>query len=52
VRLTPGAEFELILPRQLLPYGDYRVRVYPDSGSETDFLDEELLRVEIPSESV
>ena len=45
VPLTPGAEFEVILPRNLLPYGDYRVRVYPASG--TQFLAEQPLRIEI-----
>jgi len=45
VRLTYGAEFELILPRKLLPYGDYRVRVYP--ASSTRPLAEETLRIEI-----
>ena len=47
VRLTPGDEFPLTLPRKLLPYGDYYVRLYPDSGFDTDPLDEESLRVEV-----
>jgi hypothetical protein len=45
VPLTPGAEFGLVLPRKLLPYGDYRVRVYPASGTQP--LAEQPLRIEI-----
>ncbi|HKI02495.1 MAG TPA: hypothetical protein VKK31_10975 [Thermoanaerobaculia bacterium] len=47
VRLTPGGELPLILPRQLLPYGDYRVRVFPEAGFGVPPLTEEPLRVEI-----
>jgi hypothetical protein len=46
VRLTPGDERHLTLPRQRLPYGDYRVRVFPDAGFGAPPLAEEWLRVE------
>jgi hypothetical protein len=46
VRLPPPSDFKLILARRLLPNGDYRVRVYPESGFSAQPLTEELLRVE------
>jgi hypothetical protein len=44
--LVPLAEMRLLLPRRLLPDGDYRVRVYPESGFGARPLAEEALRVE------
>jgi hypothetical protein len=46
VRLGPLEERELLLPRKLLPDGDYRVRVYPESGFGARPLAVEALRVE------
>jgi len=46
VRLTPGDELELILPRKLLPYGNYRIRLFPEAGFSAHSLTEEPLRVE------
>jgi hypothetical protein len=46
VRLIPLTERRLLLPRQLLPNGDYRIRVYPESGFGARPLAEERLRVE------
>lgn len=46
VRLTPLTEFKLLLPRKLLPNGDYRVLVYPESGFSAQPLTVEPLRVE------
>jgi hypothetical protein len=45
-RLTPGGELELILPRKLLPYGNYRVRLFPEAGFSAVPLANEPLRVE------
>jgi len=45
-RLVPLAEMKLILPRRLLPDGDYRVRVYPEAGFSARPLATEPLRVE------
>lgn len=45
MRLTAGKEISLTLTRDLVPYGDYRVRVYPESG--THFLAEQKVRIEV-----
>jgi hypothetical protein len=45
VWLTPEDEHELVLPRTLLPYGDYRIRAFPATGAHP--LAEESLRVQI-----
>ncbi len=45
-RLKPLEELRLLLPRKLLPNGDYRIRVYPESGFGAQPLAEEPLRVE------
>jgi hypothetical protein len=45
-RLTPEGELELILPRKLLPYGNYRVRLFPEADFSGAPLAEEPLRVE------
>lgn len=45
-RVRLAGDLRLILPRQLLPYGDYRVRVFPDSGFGARPLAEETLRIE------
>lgn len=47
VRLTSRDEFSLTLPRELIPYGDYRVRLYPGSGFGSRPLADEPLRIEI-----
>jgi hypothetical protein len=44
VPLAPWDEMELTLSRELLPYGDYLVRVFTASG---DLLAEQKLRIEI-----
>ncbi len=46
VRLFPLTEMKLLLARKLLPDGDYRVRVYPESGFSARPLATESLRVE------
>ena len=46
VRLTSRDEFSLTLPRRLLPYGDYRVRAYPEAGFGAPPLATETLRVQ------
>jgi hypothetical protein len=45
-RLPPEGELELILPRKFLPYGNYRVRLFPEADFSGDALAEESLRVE------
>ncbi|MFL6194844.1 MAG: hypothetical protein ACJ75H_11780 [Thermoanaerobaculia bacterium] len=45
VRLVPGGELVLILAHKDLPYGDYRVRVFPASGFDARPLAEETLRI-------
>jgi hypothetical protein len=49
VRLTPFGEYDVVLPRSVLPYGGYRVRIFPESGFDAPPLAEETLRIE-PSE--
>jgi hypothetical protein len=46
IRLLPLSEMSLFLPRRLLPDGDYRVLVYPESGFSAQPLTVEPLRVE------
>ena len=46
VRLTSGDQLSLTLPRELLPYGDYRVLVYQDPERRAPLLFEEPLRIE------
>lgn len=45
VHLVPGSELGLFVPHAQLPYGDYRVRVFPASGFDTRPLAEETLRI-------
>jgi hypothetical protein len=45
VRLAPG-DHKLLLPRRLLPNGDYRIRLYPESGFGARPLAVEALQVE------
>lgn len=44
-RLTLGGELSLTVPRELLPYGDYRIRLLPAAGGPP--LAQETLRIEI-----
>jgi hypothetical protein len=46
VRLTPAGELTLMVRRELLPNGDYRVRVYPEPGFGARPLATEALRIE------
>jgi len=45
IRLMPGDELPLFLTRERVPYGDYRIRVYPESG--TPLLAEQKVRIEV-----
>jgi hypothetical protein len=47
MRLIPGADLLLTLPRERLPYGDYRVRVFAEPRGDAPPLDTETLRIEI-----
>lgn len=46
VRLPPAGELTLMVSRELLPNGDYRVRVYPEPGFGARPLATEALRIE------